>query len=116
MGDSTTSTGWLKKSKCIEEDEANTDTTAKLLAARHLAHVVQHVQYCLYSQWFPGEDNLVSDGLSRDIHLTDNQLFLLLSSHIPSQLPPNFSTAPLPSVIESWDSSFLEKMPVNKGQ
>jgi len=72
MGDSTTSTGWLKNSNFTEEDEANTDTTAKLLAACHLAHVVQYVQYCLYSQWFPGEDNLVSDCLSHDIHLINN--------------------------------------------
>ena len=114
MGDSTTSTGWLKKSNFIEKDEEDTDTTAKLLAARHLAHVVQQVQSCLYSQWFPGEDNSVSDCLSRDIHLTDNQLSLLLAFHIPSQLPPNFLIAPLPSVIESWACSLLAKMPVKK--
>ena len=114
MGDSTTSTGWLKKSNFIERDEEDTDTTAKLLAARHLAHIVQRVKSCLYSQWFPGEDNLVADCLSRDIHLTDSQLLFLLTSHIPSQLPPNFSIVPLPSVIESWACSLLAKMPVRK--
>ena len=90
MGDSTTSSGWLRKSNFHEEDETDTEQTAKLIAARQLATMIVDSKYCLYSQRLPGDDNDMSDSLSRDIDLSDENLIKLLTLHVPSQIPPNF--------------------------
>ena len=70
MGDSTTAAGWLRKSNFKEDDENDVETTVKLITARHLANLILHAKACLYSQWFVGDENDVSDSLSRDIHLS----------------------------------------------
>ena len=116
LGDNTSATGWLRRSNFIESDEQDHDTTTKLLAARHLATIIQRSSSCLYSQWFPGDDNIVSDSLSRDNHLTDDLLTNLLHKHVPHQLPPNFKIKLLPSKIVSWLSCLLAKLPVNTGR
>ena len=113
MGDSTTATGWLRKSNFQEEDEDDHTTTAKLKAARDLAQTLIRSESMLYTQWFPGKDNLVADSLSRDLHLPPNVLTNLLSSSIPEQLPPQFSLSPLPKELDSWLSSTLAKLPAN---
>ena len=102
MGDSTSAMGWMRKSNFTHDDENDTDTIAKLAAARHLARIVQESISCLYTQWFRGEDNDVSEYLSRDHHLSTSVLTNLLSSSIPHQIPPDFKITPLPSVIDSW--------------
>ena len=112
MGDSTTAAGWLRKSDFKEKAEDDTETTCKLEAARHLARLIQQVKAMLHSQWFPGEDNVVSDCLSRDLHLSPSRLTQILTSAVPHQLPPNFRIVPLPSTITSWLSSLLARMPV----
>ena len=57
---------------------------------------------CLYSQWFPGEDNNVADCLSRTFHLQDHTLSSRLLSLYPKQLPNGISIKPLPNEITSW--------------
>ena len=114
MGDSTTATGWLRKSNFKEEDEDDEETTAKLVAARHLATLLQDTRACLYAQWFRGEDNDISDSLSRDLHIQTPHLLSLLKSKFPSQVPNNFRIVVLPSEIVSWVSSLLESLPVKK--
>ena len=114
MGDSTSAMGWMRKSNFTNDDENDTDTISKLAAARHLARIVQESLSCLYTQWFCGEDNNVSEFLSREHHLSASFLTNLLSSSIPNQLPPDLNIAPLTSVIDSWLFSLLAKMPVNK--
>lgn len=116
MGDSTTATGWLRKSNFQEENEDDTDTTAKLVAARHLASLIQGAEACLYAQWFKGEDNDVSDSLSRDLHISPPDLLHLLHSFFPSQVPNNFRIVDLPSEIVSWASSLLASLPVKKAR
>ena len=114
LGDNTSATGWLRRSNFLEEGEEDHDTTVKLLAARHLASTIQQTDSCLYSQWFPGKDNDISDSLSRDTHLSDKHLTNLLNKCVPHQIPPNFRISPLPSEIVCWVSCLLAKLPVNK--
>jgi hypothetical protein len=40
---------------------------------------------CLYSQWFPGSMNDISDSLSRDFHISNSHLANLLLSWFPEQ-------------------------------
>ena len=54
-----------------------------------------------YSQWFPGKENEVVDSLSRDDHICDQLLTLLLFPQTPEQMPHNFTIFPLPPVIAS---------------
>ena len=111
MGDSTAATGWMRRYNFQPENEQDTDTTAKLTAARKIARIVQELDSCLYSQWFPGIENVLADSLSRDHHLTDQNFTAFLSLHIPKQLPQDFHLAPLPPEINSWLCSLLAKMP-----
>ena len=112
MGDNTSATGWLRRTNFQSSDEDDHDNIAKTMAARHLARLLQHASSMLYSQWFPGDQNDVSDSLSRDNHLSNSQLHSMLNSHVPSQLTPNFRIVELPLKIRSWVFSLLEKMPV----
>ena len=113
MGDSTTAAGWLRKSNFKEDDENDVETTVKLVAARHLATLILQAKACLYSQWFAGDENDISDSLSRDIHLSTPILTNLLKFSFPSQIPTNFRFVQLPCKIVSWVSSLLERLPVN---
>ena len=106
----------MQQSNFTHDDENDTDTIAKLAAARHLAQIVQESFSCLYTQWFRGKDNDVSDSLSRDHHLSTSILTNPLSYSIPNQIPPDFKIDPLPLVIDSWLCSLLAKIPVNKAR
>ena len=112
LGDNTSATGWLKRTNFQPSDEDDHDTTAKTSTARHLARLLQQSSTMLYSQWFPGQDNDVSDCLSRDHTLSNTQLITMLTYFAPSQLTHNFRIVELPSEIKSWTYSLLEKMPV----
>jgi hypothetical protein len=67
-----------------------------------------------YSQWFKGKRNNVADALSRDWHLSDDELTSLLRSHFPKHMPENFRIAPLPKEISSWMTSLLQQLPVSE--
>ena len=114
MGDSTTATGWMRKSNFQPEGESDTDTTAKLQVARLLARISLKHKACLYSQWFPGKDNALVDSLSRDHHLSPHELTSLVSRKIPQQLPRHFRIVPIPREVGSWICSLLAKMPEQK--
>ena len=106
QGDSTTATGWLKKSNFEEGNHP-----LQLEAARHLAFLLLEAQVVLYSQWFPGAENGTADVLSRDTHLSTSELTQLLVSNVPEQVPPNFAICPLPAVASSWLISLLRSQP-----
>jgi len=53
----------------------------------------------------------VADCLSRDFHLNDSSLTLLLKSCVPHQIPFGFSLYPLPTEIVSWLTCLLQKHP-----
>ena len=116
MTDSTTTNGWLKKSNFADdsEDENDNHLACKMdLARSHSLRLLDN-DVKEYSQWFAGKFNDVSDALSRDFHLNNEQLTNLLTSAVPSQLPPSFSIAPLPPAIESYLYVWLARMPARQ--
>ncbi len=68
-----------------------------------------------YSQWFEGKKNNVADALSRDWHLSTDELTFLLHSHFPEQMQTNFQIFPLPKEISSWLTSLLQETPQSPG-
>jgi hypothetical protein len=98
--DSTSADGWLRKS--------NFDALlcpTQLIVARQLATLILQADCCLYSQWFPGSDNVVSDLLSRRFDLSDDALVTLICASAPSQVPFGIRICPLPTEIVSWLTS-----------
>ena len=106
QGDSTSATGWLRKSNFDDEIQP-----LQLLLARALATTVLNNTIGLYGQWFPGDENDVSDSCSRDHHLSDAALVLLLHSCVPEQVPPGFSICQLPDDLVSELTSWLLNLP-----
>ena len=109
QGDSTSATGWLRKSNFSDNNHR-----LQLEAARHLAFILLDAGVVLYSQWFAGKTNGMSDSLSRDTHLSARELTSLCSHFIPSQVPPNLEICPLPPVVSSWVISLLRSQPPTK--
>eukprot|EP00978_Attheya_sp_CCMP212_P044318 scaffold306800_cov28-Attheya_sp.AAC.1 len=63
---------------------------AKENCARTLAKLCIDAKIKIYSQWFPGKQNIIADSLSRDTHLSDEKILSLLFATSPStasQLP-----------------------------
>jgi hypothetical protein len=96
--DSTTASGWLHKSNFADKEDEN----VQLTTARQLANITMKTKNCLYSQWFQGDDNIVSDSLSCDFHIPSSHLASLLESHVPEQVPFGLKIIPLPNEIDSW--------------
>ena len=115
MTDSTTTNDWLRKTN-IDDNSAAEDaelSACKLdLAWTHALRLLQN-KVKEYSQWFPGKHNHVADSLSRDFHLSDTEQTNLLTTCVPTQLPPAFKIAPLPPAIKSYISAWLQKMPAS---
>jgi hypothetical protein len=105
--ESTSAAGWLRKTNFVNES----NMAAQLSNARQLAKVVIDNDCCLYSQWFQGDFNTVSDCLSQDFHLNDHSLTLLLKSRVPQQVPFGFRIYPLPIEISSWLICLLQNQP-----
>ena len=78
-GDSSTAQGWIRKSNFSSADEFDPEINVKLQAARKVASILIEREACIYSQWFPGDENDITDSLSRDLHLSDNDLTKLLT-------------------------------------
>jgi hypothetical protein len=86
--DNTNAEGWLHKTNFYDDPE-------KIALARWLAeHQIKH-KYCLYSQWFAGKANIVSDSLSIDHHFSGTELTSHLLSQYPKQLPKHFRICPV---------------------
>lgn len=84
------------------------DKIVQLTIAHQLASIIIQTESCLYSQWFPGEENTVSDSLlSRDCHIPSTFLYNLLELSVPDQVP----FVPLPTEITSWLTSLLLNQP-----
>ena len=112
MTDSTTTQGWLKKSNFKEtEKESSEMTAAKLKISREHAIRMMTNNCKDYSQWFPGEENDLADSLSRDFHLSDENLLSLYFNLIPEQTPTNLKISALPEEITSFLSSMLQTLP-----
>lgn len=107
--DSTSAEGWLRKSNFDAEL-----CPTQLIVARQLASLVIQADCCLYSQWFPGSQNVVSDLLSRRFDLTDDALVSLILSTAPDQVPCGIQLLPLPTEIASWLTSLWLKPAASK--
>jgi hypothetical protein len=114
MTGSTTSLGWLKKTKFSEAVMDATKSTIRLEIARKRAGLFIHHNIEEYSQWFLGKKNNVADALSWDFDLSDAELTKTLCLHHPSQLPPHFQVVPLPREIELWLTSLLLQLPMKE--
>jgi hypothetical protein len=79
--------------------------------ARHLAYLMLSCKSCLYCKWFAGDENQVADSLSRDFHLSDEQLTQMITLSLPKQVPFGFQIYPLPNEIVSWLTSLLLNQP-----
>ncbi len=108
--DSSTAAGWLRKSNFADtENEA-----VQLTMARHLAMLLIESKCCLYSQWFPGDLNVVSDALSRDFHLSNTELTNLITTSASDQVPFGIKILNLPTEISSWLTCLLRNQPVKE--
>jgi len=107
QSDSTSATGWLRKSNFCDEENSQ----VQLVTARQLATLVLNSKTCLYSQWFLGGGNLIADSLSRDFHLSDSDLSNFLISSIPHQVPFGLEIKRLPNEISSWLTLMLRNLP-----
>ena len=88
--------GWLYKTAFKENQEAHDDV------ARFLAETCIKWDSALYSQHVRGVHNVVSDILSRDRHIDNNQLAFMLKQLFPDQVHHNFKIYTLPPEIVSW--------------
>jgi hypothetical protein len=105
--DSTSASGWLKKSNF----SGSSENQVQLSTARKLASIILTSETCLYSQWFPGDENVVADACSRDFHLSDIELTELIFSFAPHQIPNGFKMRVVPQEITSWLTSLLLRQP-----
>ena len=114
MTDSTTSEGWTRKTNFKEDCEEPIQATIRIEVARFYAKLLMEHEIKNYSQWFPGEENDVSDALSRDDDRSDDELTTILRTFVPSQVPDHFEIVQLPSEISSWLTSLLQRLPVKE--
>ena len=115
MGDNTTAAGWCRRTNFREQSEGDHDWIVKQKVARHLANLVLDSDTVLYTQWFKGTWNLVTDSLSRDVHFMSNDLHTkFLHKTVAKQLPLNFHIVTLPEKISSFILSTLQQLPVKK--
>ena len=115
MGDNSASMGWLRRTNFRENEESDTEWSAKQQVARKLASLVLDSNSCLYRQWFKGTDNLVADSLSRDtLFLLPNSHHSMLKLYATEQIPENFKIVQLPNKISSFVTSILQLLPVKQ--
>ena len=118
MTDSSTSKGWAQKtnfSMIPEEVDCQVnrvEASTRISVARTFADLCISADICHFSQLFPGNENDVSDALSRDHDRSDEELTKILHSHVPEQMPQHFEIVPLPQAIASWLTSLLLMLPV----
>ena len=97
--DSSSALGWLHSTSFSESRPAHEEVS------RRLARTTMRNDSALYSQHIQGKQNFIADSLSRDHHLTNEQLTHAFTTLFPRQTPPNFAISPLPSDVTSWVSS-----------
>ena len=93
--------------------ETPNDWFVKQQVARKLATLILDCDGVLYSQWFKGKDNVVTDSLSRELYyLNVKSHESFLKNTVPNQLPQNFHLQTVPEEISSFISSMLQQLPV----
>ena len=94
---SSTLLGWLRKSNHGPGEAPIHNEVARAHARNMMAR-----QACNYSEHLPGRLNIIADCLSRDFHLSDNQIIAMISSLHPSLSPSQFKIVTLPQKHISW--------------
>ena len=101
LTDNSSALGWLYRASFPNSKETHNKV------ARWLASELISNDAALYSQHVPGRHNAIADMLSRDHHISNDQLTLLFHHVYPEQTPKNFGIYPLPTTINSWLSSLM---------
>ena len=113
IGDNTTAAGWCKRTNFRSTNESDTDWIVKQKFARKLASLVLENEAVLYTQWFRGADNIVTDSLSRDLYfLSPSSHTKILQNTVAAQLPHNFRIQQVPSEVSCFITSTLRQLPV----
>ena len=94
--DSSSALGWLYKASFPPEMKGHDQV------ARWLAMELINADSALYSQHIKGVQNAIADMLSRDHHLTNNQLTCIFNIIYPEQMSKNFEIVELPPTILLW--------------
>ena len=102
--DSTSTVGWLRKSNHDPHDAPIHNEVARFHARNMMAR-----QACNYSQHLPGRLNVIADCLSRDFHLSDDQLISMLTSLHPSLSHTQIKIINLPQKHISWVASLARR-------
>ena len=104
LSDNSSAVGWLFKANFNPNIQQKQD-----LVARHMARILLESETALYSQHIPGEENIIADSLSRDFHISDINLQLLLTSLFPQMAPKHLKILEtLPREITSWLESLQD--------
>lgn len=106
IGDSKVAEAWLYKSN--HDIESSPIQNA---IAREMASYLIRKQACNYSQHLKGEENIIADSLSRDTHLSDQQILALFDAYSPPLLPNNPQIYPLSNQTISWIASLAQLAP-----
>jgi hypothetical protein len=109
--DSTTSEGWLRRTNFSKLEDDPIQATVHLEVARMHAKNYMALGIWDYSQWFPGEENIVANALSRYNDRLDKELTLIFCSHCSSQIPDHFKILPLSNKIILWLTALLHRLP-----
>ena len=115
MTDSSTSEGWQHRTNFTMKRQPDpVQAEARIEVARSHAMRTMEAGVVGYGQWFPGDENDVSDCLSRDMDRSDEELTNILRKFVPEQMPDRFEIVPLPNEIVSWLTSLLQTLPVKE--
>ena len=106
---SSSALGWLYKESFSEEQPEHDEVS------RWLELWLMKYDSALYYQHIRGIQNFIADVLSRDHHLTDEQLTFMFQNILPLQTPQNFVICPLPAEIRSWVTSLSRFSTKNQG-
>ena len=109
IGDSSCTIGWLHKSNFDPIQAPMHEETAR----RHAKTIIRR-QACNYSQHIPGLTNTVADCLSRDFHLSNDELIAMLFDSKPIYLPKQMEIEELPREITSWVASLAQETPTRE--
>ena len=99
--DSSNALGWLY-SASFSASKPIHDKVARWLAA-----ILMEYDSALYSQHIKGLYNIISDSLSRDKHISNEQLTIAFHTLLPSQTTNDFKIQTLPTEIDSWLQSII---------
>ncbi len=117
LGDNSNAVAWMVNSNFKLAEEDLPDQQAKLRASRKLASLVMDFSLAQFSQWMCGDDNVIPDICSRDLHLLENELIDNLTHFISSSHPtkdtPQLRMRKVHKEIDSFLCSVLQQLPKN---